>query len=101
MQRVHFYVGENKSIGLRIHARDQAPFTIRDATWELKGNYETEAQGECEINGDVIRAMIAPQKRVTYRLYFTYKVAEEILMDPISIDHAKPGDCRREDKDRG
>ena len=52
MQRVHFYVGENKSIGLRIHARDQAPFTIRDATWELKGNYETEAQGECEINGD-------------------------------------------------
>lgn len=51
MQRVHFYVGENKSIGLRIHARDQAPFTIRDATWELKGNYETEAQGECEING--------------------------------------------------
>ena len=37
MQRVHFYVGENKSIGLRIHARDQAPFTIRDATWELKG----------------------------------------------------------------
>ena len=48
MQRVHFYVGENKSIGLRIHARDQAPFTIRDATWELKGNYETEAQGECD-----------------------------------------------------
>ena len=70
MQRVHFYVGENKSIGLRIHARDQAPFTI---------------QGECEINGDVIRAMIAPQKRVTYRLYFTYKVAEEILMECIEV----------------
>ena len=85
MQRVHFYVGENKSIGLRIHARDQAPFTIRDATWELKGNYETEAQGECEINGDVIRAMIAPQKRVTYRLYFTFKVAEEILMVCIEV----------------
>ena len=85
MQRVHFYVGENKSIGLILHARDQAPFTIRDATWELKGNYETEAQGECEINGDVIRAMIAPQKRVTYRLYFTYKVAEEILMECIEV----------------
>ncbi len=52
---------------------------------KLKGNYETEAQGECEINGDVIRAMIAPQKRVTYRLYFTYKVAEEILMDCIEV----------------
>ena len=48
-------------------------------------NYETEAQGECEINGDVIRAMIAPQKRVTYRLYFTYKVAEEILMECIEV----------------
>ena len=70
---------------VEIHARDQAPFTIRDATWELKGNYETEAQGECEINGDVIRAMIAPQKRVTYRLYFTYKVAEEILMECIEV----------------
>ena len=59
--------------------------TIKIDASDFDGNYETEAQGECEINGDVIRAMIAPQKRVTYRLYFTYKVAEEILMECIEV----------------
>lgn len=85
MQRIHFYVGESRIVRLRIHARDNAPFTIREATWELKGSYETEAQGECEIEGDVISAMIEPQKRVTYRLYFTYKVAGEVLMECIEV----------------
>ena len=68
MQRVHFYVVKIKALDFGYTQEIRLPSPIRDATWELKGNYETEAQGECEINGDVIRAMIAPQKRVTYRL---------------------------------
>lgn len=63
MQRLRFYVGENKHVRIRIHARNNEPFVIREATWELKSNYEIEARGECIINDDVIDAQIAPQKR--------------------------------------
>lgn len=85
MQRIRFYVGESKHVRLRIHARNSELFVIRDAVWCLKGDYDTEAEGECLITGDVIDAMITPQKRTTYKLYFTYKVADETLMECIEV----------------
>ena len=85
MQRLRFYVGENKHVRIRIHARNNEPFVIREATWELKSNYEIEARGECIINDDVLDAQIAPQKKTTYRLYFTYTVADEVLMECIEV----------------
>ena len=85
MQRIRFYVGENEHVRIRIHARNNEPFVIREATWQLKGDYDTEAEGECLITGDVIDAMIMPQKRTTYKLYFTYKVADEVLMECIEV----------------
>lgn len=84
-QRIRFYVGENKHVRIRIHARNNEPFVIREATWQLKGDYDTEAEGECLITGDVIDAMIMPQKRTTYKLYYTYKVADEVLMECIEV----------------
>ena len=90
MQRIRFYVGENKHVRIRIHARNNEPFVIREATWQLKGDYDTEAEGECLITGDVIDAMIMPQKRTTYKLYFTYKVADNgRYLYPVRDDHAK------------
>lgn len=85
MQRIRFYVGENKHVRIRVHARNNEPFVIRNATWELKSSYETEASGECFIDGTVIDAQIAPKKRLEYKLYITYKVADETLMECIEV----------------
>lgn len=85
MQRIRFYVGENRHVRIRIHARNNEPFVIREATWRLKNNYDVEEDGECLIDGDVIDAQIAPQMKTTYRLYFTYKVADEVLIECIEV----------------
>ncbi len=85
MQKLKFYLGEERHVRLLIHATNGEPFTIRDAHYELKCAGQVEAEGECTIDGHVIGARICPQKRVCYQLYFTYQVADETLMECVEV----------------
>lgn len=85
MQKLRFYLGEERHVRLLIHATDGEPFTIRDARFELKCAGQTEAEGECIIDGHVIDARICPKKRTVYQLYVTYRIADEILMECVEV----------------
>lgn len=85
MQRVNFSVGEQRHVKLLIHATDGAPFTIRNASWELGYGDVTESRGDCEIDDHVVDAFIAPEKRTTYTLQFEYEIASEKLIKRIEV----------------
>jgi len=85
MQRINFEAGEQRHIKLRIHATDNAPFTIRTAQWELCHGGEIESAGTCGITEHTIDAFICPEKRVTYRLRIIYQIADETLVELVEV----------------
>lgn len=85
MQRIQFYVGEERHVRLMIHATNNEPFLIRAARWELFCAGEREAEGECIIDEHVIDAKISPARKTTYQFNFTYQVADETLIEQIEV----------------
>ena len=85
MQKIKFYLGDERHVRLLIHATNGEPFAIREARYELKCAGQVEASGACMIDEHVIDARIAPEKRANYRLYFIYQVADETLMERVEV----------------
>lgn len=85
MQRIRFQIGEERHVRILIHATDGAPFTIRNAGWELKQYGTAEDSGECGIKDQILDAFIAPKKRTAYQLVFTYQIADETLVECIEV----------------
>lgn len=85
MQRIQFRTGEDRHVRLMVHAANNEPFTIRGANWELSYAGRLEASGECEIDGHVIDAKIAPEILTNYQLVITYQVADETLVEKIEV----------------
>lgn len=83
--RVDFKAGERRHVELLIHATDGSPFAIRNAKWTLEYSGETESNGECEINGHIIDALISPQKRTTYILRMKFEVADEEREETVEV----------------
>lgn len=80
--------------GERIHIRcvikpkcnQDIPFTIKSARWELYNPMGVlEAEGECEINGHELDAMVQPKGTGRYKFKFIYEVADEIWVDPVRL----------------
>lgn len=86
MQKIHFDKGERRHVKLLIHAVDDAPFTIRDARWELAWAGKTETEGECEIDGHMLDMYISPMNKAIYRLKVTYVIADETLVEQIDVE---------------
>lgn len=85
MQRIQFRTGEDRHVRLLVHSTNGEPFTIHGASWELSYVGKLEASGECEIDGHVIDAKIAPETRATYQLAIIYRVADETLVEKIEV----------------
>lgn len=85
MQKIQFYAGEERHVRITVHALNDEPFGIRDATWELIQAGKTEAEGECIVDGHVIDAFIAPKNKTTYVLEIAYRVADETLKEKIEV----------------
>lgn len=85
MQKVHFYIGEERHVRLLVHSTNGEPFQIRDATYELQSFDTIEDSGDCIIDDHVIDARIAPKRRNTYLLCFYYRVADERLVEQIEV----------------
>lgn len=83
--RVDFYAGERRHVEVLIHTTDGSPFTIRNAKWTLEYSGEIESNGECEINGHIIDALISPQKRTTYILRMKFEVADEKREEKVEV----------------
>lgn len=84
----------NIDLGEKIYVRcivkpkceQELPFVIRNARWGLKDTGGVlEDEGECIINGHEISAFIAPQKAGTYRLKYTYEIADETWVDNVKL----------------
>lgn len=61
---------------------DDVTFSIISAKWELYDSDEVlEAEGECIVNGNVLNALVQPEKVDWYKLKFIYEVADEIWID--------------------
>jgi hypothetical protein len=82
-----YLLGEDKKVRLQVQGIEPDPFYIQQATYELSyGNYEgIEASGNCEINETLLTAQVAPKKRGTYYLTFTYIIGTETFKERISI----------------
>lgn len=86
MQRIVFRTGEERHVRLLIHATNNEPFTIRAARYELMVNGKTEDSGSCIVDEHLIDCRIAPkQKNGAYRLMITYEIADEVLVEEISV----------------
>lgn len=89
------YVAEMyMELGEAIHIRSvvkpkceqDLPFSIRSARWELlDGEGVIEDSGECAINGHEIDAFVSPGNIGTYKLRYTYQIADETWVDIIKI----------------
>lgn len=80
-------------LGERIHIRSEVrprceeniPFVIRRARWELFYDENLESEGECDINGHQLDALIQPQKKGRYTFKYIYEVADEIWIDKVRL----------------
>ena len=84
---VPFDYGERKHIKVKVCSCKNEPFEVKDAKWELKQNgvSEIEASGTCTIIGVEIDAFVCPKNSGLYELKITYKIADEYLVDVVSI----------------
>lgn len=85
MQRIQFYMGEDRYVRFLVHASDDEVFTIRTARWSLTCAGQQEADGECLIDEHMISAKISPLKRSVYHLSITYQVADETLIEKVEV----------------
>lgn len=85
MQKINFYLGEERHVRLLIHAANGEPFVIREARYELKCAGRVEASGACVVDGHTIDAKVSPERRASYNLYFIYQVADETLMECVEV----------------
>ncbi|MFR1762200.1 hypothetical protein [Frisingicoccus sp.] len=91
---VEYVADKYVDLGERIHLRcvvrpkcDQdIPFTIKNARWELYNSAGVlEDEGECEISGHELDAMVQPKGTGRYKFKFIYEVADEIWVDPVKL----------------
>lgn len=85
MQKVRFFLGEEKHIRLMVHSTRNDPFSIRNATWELSWAGRVEASGTCEVDDHILDAIICPKKATVYQLAITYRIADETLIEKIEV----------------
>ena len=91
---VEYAADKYVDFGEKIHIRgtvrpkcnQDIPFTIRSARWKLYNPMGVlEAEGECEINGHELDAMVQPKGTGRYKFKFIYEVADEIWVDPVRL----------------
>lgn len=85
MQRIKFELGETRHVQFLIKSANNKPFTIQDATWQLKNEDDVEAEGKCTIMDHVIDALISPNLAHVYKLRIAYRIADETLIEVIEV----------------
>lgn len=77
-----FILGEEKYIDFKISSTIAQAIVITSANYKLSknssgGSAEINISGDCEIDGDIISALIEPPEKGTYTLEVNYEIAME------------------------
>lgn len=85
--QMRFDLGETRHVKLMVHSKKQENFEISAASFELikAGREEAEATGASNIYEHTIDTVITPVETGTYYLKIRYSIADEILIETVTI----------------
>lgn len=86
MFNITFRANERKHVKIEIHSTDNAQFDIAIARYELQRYNVVESEGSCAIYEHTIDALISPQQSGKYNLKIIYEIADERLIEDITIE---------------
>lgn len=86
MNSIRFALGEQRYLEFEIRPRranDTVVITV--ASWALQQNGTTIENGDCEVDGKTIRALIAPTDEGVYQLELSVTVPPETRKERLMI----------------
>lgn len=73
-------LGEKRTISLLVTSLDEAPFSIKNASYQLKLGDEVEDEGAAIIDEQSLIVNISPKMVGRYILEFVMQIADEIVI---------------------
>lgn len=73
-------LGEKRTISLLVTSLDEAPFSIKNASYQLKLGDEVEDEGTAIIDEQSLIVNISPKMVGRYILEFVMQIADEIVI---------------------
>lgn len=73
-------LGEKRTISLLVTSLDEAPFSIKNASYRLKLGDEVEDEGAAIIDEQSLIVNISPKMVGRYILEFVMQIADEIVI---------------------
>lgn len=73
-------LGEKRTISLLVTSLDEAPFSIKNASYQLKLGDEVEDEGAAIIDEQSLIVNISPKMVGRYILEFVIQIADEIVI---------------------
>ncbi len=82
---LELFKGERRVVSVEFSTCDDAPFTIRNASYKLLYDDETESGGEPIIEGHKLTMTLEPQKVGRYVLWCQIEVANELIIRRLPV----------------
>lgn len=80
MNYMDMILGEKRTISLLVTSLDEAPFSIKNASYQLKLGDEVEDEGAAIIDEQSLIVNISPKMVGRYILEFVMQIADEIVI---------------------
>lgn len=80
MNYMDMILGEKRTISLLVTSLDEAPFSIKNASYQLKLGDEVEDEGTAIIDEQSLIVNISPKMVGRYILEFVMQIADEIVI---------------------
>lgn len=80
MNYMDMILGEKRTISLLVTSLDEAPFSIKNASYQLKLGDEVEDEGAVIIDEQSLIVNISPKMVGRYILEFVMQIADEIVI---------------------
>lgn len=80
MNYMDMILGEKRTISLLVTSLDETPFSIKNASYQLKLGDEVEDEGAAIIDEQSLIVNISPKMVGRYILEFVMQIADEIVI---------------------
>lgn len=80
MNYMDMILGEKRTISLLVTSLDEAPFSIKNVSYQLKLGDEVEDEGAAIIDEQSLIVNISPKMVGRYILEFVMQIADEIVI---------------------
>lgn len=80
MNYMDMILGEKRTISLLVTSLDETPFSIKNASYQLKFGDEVEDEGAAIIDEQSLIVNISPKMVGRYILEFVMQIADEIVI---------------------